>query len=70
MVLGSLSRVHGCFAFLASLQTGVEKTNVKMSMNPFCEIAVEEAIRLKEAKVVDEVVAVSIGIQACQETLR
>ena len=51
-------------------QTGVETTNVKMSMNPFDEIAVEEAIRLKEAGTTEEVVAVSMGIQQCQETLR
>jgi len=49
---------------------GVDLANVKMSMNPFCEIAVEEAIRLKEKKVVSEVVAVSIGPKQCQETLR
>src|SRR3954468_11117410 len=50
--------------------TGVETANVKMSMNPFDEIAVEEAMRLKEAGVVTEVIAVSCGVQACQETLR
>ena len=50
--------------------TGVETANVKMSMNPFDEIAVEEAVRLKEAGVVTEIVAVSCGVQACQETLR
>lgn len=50
--------------------TGVELANVKMSMNPFDEIAVEEAIRMKEAGTVTEVVAVSLGIAACQETLR
>jgi electron transfer flavoprotein beta subunit len=50
--------------------TGVELSNVKMSMNPFDEIAVEEAIRLKEAGTVDEIVAVSIGVQQCQETIR
>ena len=50
--------------------TGVETANVKMSMNPFDEIAVEEAMRLKEAGVVTEVVVVSCGILACQETLR
>jgi electron transfer flavoprotein beta subunit len=50
--------------------TGVETANVKMSMNPFDEIAVEEAVRLKEAGVATEIVAVSCGIQACQETLR
>lgn len=50
--------------------SGVETANVKMSMNPFCEIAVEEAVRLKEKGVASEVVAVSIGNQQCQETLR
>jgi electron transfer flavoprotein beta subunit len=50
--------------------TGVETANVKMSMNPFDEIAVEEAVRLKEAGVASEIVAVSCGPQACQETLR
>ena len=50
--------------------TGVETANVKMSMNPFDEIAVEEAVRLKEAGVVKEIVAVSCGPAACQETLR
>jgi electron transfer flavoprotein beta subunit len=51
-------------------KTGVETANVKMSMNPFDEIAVEEAIRLKEAGKVTEIVAVSIGPQPCQETIR
>ena len=50
--------------------SGVEKSNVKMAMNPFCEIAVEEAIRLKEAGTATEVVAVSIGEAKAQETLR
>jgi electron transfer flavoprotein beta subunit len=50
--------------------SGVDLTNVKMSMNPFDEIAVEEAVRLKEAGTATEVVAVSCGIAACQETLR
>src|SRR5213079_1220213 len=50
--------------------SGVETANVKMSMNPFDEIAVEEAIRLKEAGAATEIVAVSCGMQACQETLR
>ena len=49
---------------------GVETANVKMSMNPFDEIAVEEAVRLKEAGIASEVIAVSLGIAACQETLR
>jgi electron transfer flavoprotein beta subunit len=50
--------------------TGVETANVKMSMNPFDEIACEEAVRLKEAGVATEIVAVSIGPTQCQETLR
>jgi len=50
--------------------TGVETANVKMSMNPFDEIAVEEAVRLREAGVATEIVAVSIGVAQCQETLR
>ena len=50
--------------------TGVETANVKMSMNPFDEIAVEEAVRLKEAGKATEVVVASLGVQACQETLR
>ncbi len=50
--------------------TGVETANVKMSMNPFDEIAIEEAVRLKEAGTASEIVAVSIGPQQCQETLR
>ena len=51
-------------------QSGVDLANVKMSMNPFDEIAVEEAVRLKEKGVAAEVIAVSIGVQQCQETLR
>jgi electron transfer flavoprotein beta subunit len=50
--------------------SGVETANVKMSMNPFDEIAVEEAVRLKESGVATEIVVVSCGAQACQETLR
>jgi electron transfer flavoprotein beta subunit len=50
--------------------TGVELANVKMAMNPFDEIAIEEAIRLKEAGAATEIVAVSCGAPACQETLR
>ncbi|MEN9885839.1 MAG: hypothetical protein RL758_417 [Pseudomonadota bacterium] len=50
--------------------SGVELANVKMSMNPFDEIAVEEAVRLKEKGVVTEVIAVSCGVTQCQETLR
>ena len=51
-------------------QSGVELANVKMSMNPFDEIAVEEALRLREAGKAEEVVAVSLGVQQCQETIR
>ena len=51
-------------------QSGVELANVKMSMNPFCEIAVEEAVRLKEKGVASEIVVVSIGPAQAQETLR
>jgi len=51
-------------------KTGVETANVKMSMNPFDEIAVEEAVRLKEAGKATDIVAVSLGPQQCQETLR
>ncbi|MBE09876.1 MAG: electron transfer flavoprotein subunit beta [Rhodospirillaceae bacterium] len=51
-------------------QTGVETANVKMSMNPFDEIAVEEAVRLQEAGAATEIIAVSIGPQQCQETIR
>ena len=50
--------------------SGVETTNVKMSMNPFDEIAIEEAVRLQEAGKVKEIVAVSLGVAACQDTLR
>ncbi|MFZ4070533.1 MAG: electron transfer flavoprotein subunit beta/FixA family protein [Caulobacterales bacterium] len=51
-------------------QSGVDLTNLKMSMNPFCEIAVEEAVRLKEKGIVTEIIAVSIGPDAAQETIR
>lgn len=51
-------------------KSGVDLGNVKMSMNPFCEIAVEEAIRLKEAKKVTEIIAISIGPKLSQDTLR
>jgi len=51
-------------------QSGVELAGVKMAMNPFDEIAVEEAVRLKEKGVVTEIVAISIGVAACQETIR
>ena len=51
-------------------KTGVETANVKMSMNPFDEIGVEEAIRMKEAGIASEIVAISLGAQQCQETIR
>ncbi len=51
-------------------QTGVETANIKMSMNPFDEIGIEEALRLREAGTADEVIAVSLGAQQCQETIR
>ena len=51
-------------------QSGVDLANVKMSMNPFDEIAIEAAIRLKEAGQAEEIIAVSIGVRQCQETLR
>ena len=57
-------------ARVKSDQSGVDLANVKMSMNPFCEIAVEEAVRLKEAGVVTEIVVVSCGTDKSQETLR
>ena len=50
--------------------TGVETANIKMSMNPFDEIAIEEAVRLKEKGVANEIIAVSCGVSQCQETLR
>ncbi len=50
--------------------TGVDLTNVKMTVNPFCEIAIEEAVRMKEAGTATEVVAVAVGGSACQEQLR
>ncbi len=51
-------------------QTGVDIANVKMSMNPFDEIAIEEAVRLKEKGIATEIIAVSCGVTQCQETLR
>lgn len=50
--------------------TNVDLTNVKMALNPFCEIAVEEAVRLKESGIASEIVVVSIGSKACQEQIR
>ena len=51
-------------------QSGVELNNVKMAMNPFCEIAVEQAIRLKESGAIDEIIGVTVGAAQSQETLR
>ena len=51
-------------------KSGVDLNNVKMSVNPFCEIAIEEAVRMKEAGTVEEVIAVSVGTKASQEQLR
>ena len=50
--------------------TGVDLNNVKMSVNPFCEIGIEEAVRMKEAGAAEEVIAVAVGSGACQEQLR
>jgi electron transfer flavoprotein beta subunit len=50
--------------------TGIDLSNVKMAVNPFCEIAIEEAVRLKEAGSAEEVIAVAVGSSACQEQLR
>src|SRR5215212_7618028 len=71
-VLITVKRVidYNVKARVKSDQTGVDLANVKMSMNPFDEIGVEEAVRLKEKGVATEVVAVSVGPQQAQETLR
>ena len=50
--------------------TGVDLSNAKMAINPFCEIAVEEAIQIKESGAAEEIIALSIGPQACQEQIR
>ena len=50
--------------------SGVELANIKMAINPFCEIAVEQAVRMKEAGIVTEIVVVSVGLPQCQETIR
>lgn len=70
-------RTSGCWQLLQSsdlashkTNPGVELNNVKHSMNPFCEIAVEEAVRLKEKKMATEIVAVSVGPKQAQETIR
>ncbi|KDO22809.1 electron transfer flavoprotein subunit beta [Saprolegnia parasitica CBS 223.65] len=69
-VLVAVKRVVDYAVKVRVTPTGVDLNNVKMSMNPFCEIAVEESIRLKEQKLATEVIAVSIGPKQAQETLR
>ena len=71
-VLVGVKRVidYGAKVRVMADRTGVELANMKMSMNPFCEIAVEEAIRMKEKKLAAEVVVVSVGPAQCAETLR
>ncbi len=71
-VLVAVKRVidYNVKARVKSDQTGVDLANVKMAMNPFCEIAVEEAVRLKEQGAADEIVVISIGPKAAQEQIR
>ncbi|MEH6471864.1 MAG: electron transfer flavoprotein subunit beta/FixA family protein [Halopseudomonas sp.] len=71
-VLVAVKRVidYNVKARVKSDQTGVDLANVKMAMNPFCEIAVEEAVRLKEKGAADEIIVVSIGPKAAQEQIR
>jgi len=71
-VLVAVKRVVDAYVKIRvkSDETGIETANVKMSMNPFCEIAVEEAVRLKEKGGVSEIIVVSVGPQQTQETLR
>lgn len=69
-VLVGVKRVVDYAVKVRVQNNAVDIANVKMSLNPFCEIAVEEAVRLKEAKAAEEVVAVSIGPKQCTETLR
>jgi len=71
-ILVPIKRVvdHNVKVRVKSDNTDVDLSNLKMSINPFCEIAVEEAVRLKEAGVATEVIAVSIGEKACQEQIR
>ncbi|WP_371185510.1 electron transfer flavoprotein subunit beta/FixA family protein [Thalassotalea maritima] len=71
-ILVPIKRVvdHNVKVKVKSDQSGVDLTSVKMAINPFCEIAVEEAVRLKEANIASEVIAISIGDKGCQEQLR
>ncbi len=71
-ILVAIKRVidHSVKIHITPDNKDVERDNVKMSMNPFCEIAVEEALRMKEAGVVSEVIAVTIGTDKCKDVLR
>ncbi|MDO5050921.1 MAG: electron transfer flavoprotein subunit beta/FixA family protein [Moraxella equi] len=71
-VLVAVKRVvdHNVKVRVKADESGVDLTNAKMSVNPFCEIAIEEAVRLKEAGVASEIIAVSIGTSQSQEQLR
>ena len=71
-VLVSVKRVidYNVKVRVRSDNTDVDLANVKMALNPFCEIAIEEAVRLKEVGVADEVVVVSIGSKSCEEQMR
>ncbi|OPH39820.1 electron transfer flavoprotein subunit beta/FixA family protein [Moraxella equi] len=71
-VLVAVKRVvdHNVKVRVKADESGVDLTNAKMSVNPFCEIAIEEAVRLKEASVASEIIAVSIGTSQSQEQLR
>jgi electron transfer flavoprotein beta subunit len=69
-VLVGVKRVVDYAVKVRVQKNAIDLANVKMSLNPFCEIAVEEAVRLKESKAADEVVAVSIGPKQCTEVLR
>lgn len=71
-VLVAIKRVvdHNVKVRVKADESGIDLTNAKMSVNPFCEIAIEEAVRLKEAGVASEIIAVSVGISQSQEQLR
>ena len=71
-VLVAIKRVvdHNVKVRVKADESGIDLTNAKMSVNPFCEIAIEEAVRLKEAGVASEVIAVSVGTSQSQEQLR
>src|SRR3990167_1772659 len=69
-VLVAVKRVIDPYVKIRVKESGIETQNVKMAMNPFDEIAVEEALRLKEAGIATDIVAISIGNDGCQDTLR